>query len=178
MSARINLEEILKQLPERPFSDFIGKGTLPAGFLGGVETFRAIQNSFDPAIPLPKEAVKMFLVIKLCSAKSNKALKTVDDDIADAIIKACESLLEGENIELLPASPLFQTGSCTSLNMLANESLALLASYFVNDSTWAEDLNSLPINPNDHINKSQSSNDTSPTALRIMIYKQIKESFI
>jgi len=136
--------------------DTMGEVQVPASALYGAQTQRAIDNFAFSGLRLQARFIHAVAHIKKAAAQTNLELGLLDANIAAAIIRASEAIIAGEHAEQFPVN-VFQTGSGTSTNMNVNEVIAHLASEFA----------SLPIHANDHVNMSQSSNDTIPSAIHI-----------
>ena len=152
--------------------DLLGTLEVPANAYYGIHTLRAINNfkishnkiSDNPIM------VKSLAITKKACALANKELGTIDPEIADIIVKACdEIILKNRCIDQFP-SDVFQGGAGTSVNMNANEVIANLALELMGE----EKGNYKVIHPNDHVNKCQSTNDAYPTAFRIALYKHVE----
>ena len=136
--------------------DTMGEVQVPASALYGAQTQRAIDNFAFSGLRLQARFIHAVAHIKKAAAQTNLELGLLDANIAAAIIRASEAIIAGEHAEQFPVD-VFQTGSGTSTNMNVNEVIAHLASEYA----------SLPIHANDHVNMSQSSNDTIPSAIHI-----------
>ena len=153
---------------KRKVSDSMGELEIEDGVLFGAQTQRAINNFPISGIPLPVSFIRSLILIKLFAAKANSSLGCLDSNIAVAISDACETLLEDENLMTHFPVDVFQTGSGTSSNMNANEVIA----------TLAKERSNLLINPNDHVNFGQSSNDVIPTAIHMSTSLLIKNRLL
>jgi fumarate hydratase class II len=136
--------------------DSMGELEVPETALYQAQTQRAINNFPVSGLTMPPSFIQALAYIKYAAAQTNAELGYLDGERAIAIEKACEQLIDGKHLEQFPID-VFQTGSGTSSNMNANEVIASLASQQTN----------LDINPNDHINMGQSSNDVIPSAIQI-----------
>ncbi|WP_042151963.1 MULTISPECIES: lyase family protein [unclassified Pseudoalteromonas] len=136
--------------------DSMGELEVPETALYQAQTQRAINNFPVSGLTMPASFIQALAYIKYAAAQTNAELGYLDGERAIAIEKACEQLIDGKHLEQFPID-VFQTGSGTSSNMNANEVIASLASQQAN----------LDINPNDHINMGQSSNDVIPSAIQI-----------
>lgn len=136
--------------------DTMGEVQVPASALYGAQTQRAIDNFAISSLRLPARFIHAVAHIKKAAAQTNLELGLLDTNIAAAIIRASEAIIAGEHAEQFPVD-VFQTGSGTSTNMNVNEVIAHVASEFAKQ----------PIHANDHVNMSQSSNDTIPSAIHI-----------
>ena len=153
---------------KRKVSDSMGELEIEDGVLFGAQTQRAINNFPISGISLPLSFIRSLILIKLFAAKANSSLGCLDSNIADAISDACETLLEDANLMTHFPVDVFQTGSGTSSNMNANEVIA----------TLAKERSNLLINPNDHVNFGQSSNDVIPTAIHMSTSLLIKNRLL
>ncbi|NVK58279.1 MAG: class II fumarate hydratase [Alteromonadaceae bacterium] len=138
-------------------SDSMGELEVPADALYGAQTQRAVNNFPVSGQVMPAPFIRSIIEVKHAAATANKDLELLDPAIADAIHKACERLLDDDNLMSHFPVDVYQTGSGTSTNMNANEVIANLASK----------LSGTDIHPNDHVNYGQSSNDVIPTTIHV-----------
>ena len=154
-------------------SDLLGSREVPEDAYYGIHTLRAIEN-FPMSGRLVRdvpEFVRAMVQVKKASALANQELHALPNDIAEAIVAGCDELLEsGRCMDQFPID-LFQGGAGTSVNMNTNEVVANLSLELLGYEKGRYDI----INPNDHVNKSQSTNDAYPTALRLAIYVKVKQ---
>jgi fumarate hydratase class II len=136
--------------------DTMGEVRVPARAKWRAQTQRAVQNFPISGRPLEPAHLHALAQIKAAAAKVNAKLGVIDDDMAHSIEAAARDVARGEWDEEFPID-VFQTGSGTSSNMNANEVIATLASEVLGRN----------VHPNDHVNASQSSNDTFPTSIHI-----------
>lgn len=145
--------------------DLLGRKEVPAGVYYGVHTARAMENfeiSGQTVNDVPA-MIRGMVMVKKASAMANKEMRTLPHDIADAIISACDAVLvDGRCMDQFPVD-VFQGGAGTSTNMCTNEVIANLALELAGFDKGRYDV----INPNDHVNRSQSTNDAYPTGFRI-----------
>ena len=139
-------------------------GTLevPADRLWGAQTQRSVQNFKIGGETLPAPLLRAFAVVKHACASTNEKLGKLDPKIAGAIRAAAMEVISGEHLEDFPLV-VWQTGSGTQSNMNMNEVLSNRAIQLLGGQVGSKD----PVHPNDHVNMSQSSNDTFPTALSV-----------
>lgn len=135
--------------------DSLGEISVAKDALWGAQTQRAINNFHFSKRVLPPEFIRALVIVKIAAAEANQSLGLLPNAKAQAIIHAGQQILDGEYLDQFPLD-VFQTGSGTSTNMNANEVLSHLAS-----ATGEE------VHANDHVNMSQSSNDTIPTAIHV-----------
>src|SRR6185312_14567388 len=155
----------------RTESDSMGKIEVPADRYWGAQTQRSLQNFKIGGQKFPREFIKSFGILKKACAQVNNQLGLLDDEKTKNIIKAADEIIAGKLDDQFPLV-IWQTGSGTQSNMNANEVIAYRA-HVMNGGQLADEKKVL--HPNDDVNKSQSSNDTFPTAMHIAAYKQVVE---
>ncbi|GAB6067170.1 class II fumarate hydratase [Methylothermus subterraneus] len=136
--------------------DSMGEVKVPAEALYGAQTQRAVENFTISGLRMPPSFIQALVLLKRTAAEVNRDLGLLDEAIAAAIVQAADEILAGNYLDQFPVD-VFQTGSGTSSNMNANEVIAHLAARRC----------SKKVHPNDHVNMSQSSNDTIPTAIHL-----------
>lgn len=152
--------------------DTMGEVKVPADKYWGAQTERSRNNfKIGPEASMPKEIIYAFAYLKKAAAHANCDLGVLSAEKRDLISKACDEILEGKLDGEFPLV-IWQTGSGTQSNMNANEVIAYRA--HVNSGGKLTDEQKV-LHPNDDINKSQSSNDTYPTAMHIAAYKMVAE---
>lgn len=140
----------------RTETDSLGNVEVPEHALYGAQTQRAVDNFPISAQAMPWEFIRAVILIKRCAARVNADQGVLDNDIAQAIVRACDQLLDDQPMDQFPVD-IYQTGSGTSSNMNVNEVVATLAGCGLGKTVLA----------NDHVNCSQSSNDVVPSAIHI-----------
>ncbi|PSR55259.1 class II fumarate hydratase [Adhaeribacter arboris] len=152
--------------------DTMGPVNVPADKYWGAQTERSRNNfKIGPEGSMPKEIVYAFAYLKKAAAHANLELGVLPQDKCDIISQVCDEILTGQHDHEFPLV-IWQTGSGTQSNMNVNEVIANRAHVLLGGSLNDE---KKQINPNDDVNKSQSSNDTFPTAMHIAAYKQVAE---
>ncbi|WP_373895622.1 class II fumarate hydratase [Virgibacillus natechei] len=152
--------------------DTIGEINVPADKYWGAQTERSKQNFPIGNEKMPTEIIEAFAILKKSAAKANNDLGLLDDKRAEAIIYAADQILDGKLNGHFPLV-VWQTGSGTQSNMNVNEVMAYVG------SQWLEKEGSdLKLHPNDDINKSQSSNDTYPTAMHIASVLKLEDTVL
>ena len=142
--------------------DTMGEVKVPEGAYYGAQTARSLRN-FDIGVEkIPLEVARAFGVLKKAAVLVNAELGLLTEDKANLIVQACEEVIAGKLDEHFPLS-LWQTGSGTQTNMNLNEVIANRAIEIAGGVLGSK----TPVHPNDDVNKSQSSNDTFPTAMHI-----------
>ena len=143
-------------------SDSLGEIAVPAARLWGAQTQRSLENFRIGGEIIPLEIIHALGRIKRAAAVTNNTLGLLDKNLADAIANAAMRVASGELDEEFPLV-VWQTGSGTQSNMNANEVIANAASEALGGKRGEKK----PVHPNDHVNMSQSSNDTFPTAIHV-----------
>jgi fumarate hydratase class II len=150
--------------------DTMGEVKVPAHVYWGAQTERSRNNfKIGPEASMPKEIIYAFGYLKKAAAMANNELGVLSKEKTDLIGKVCDEIIAGKLDDQFPLV-IWQTGSGTQSNMNANEVIAYRA-HVMNGGKLTDDKKVL--HPNDDVNKSQSSNDTYPTAMHIAAYKQV-----
>ncbi len=150
--------------------DSIGKIDVEADKYWGAQTQRSLEN-FDIGFEkMPWEIIESFAVLKMAAAETNHELGVLDKNKMEIIVGVCGEILDGKLIDHFPLS-VWQTGSGTQSNMNVNEVIANRAHVIMGGKLTDKEKK---IHPNDDVNKSQSSNDTFPTAMNMSAYHLIK----
>ncbi len=160
MSNNIRIEE-----------DLLGTREVPAEAYYGVHTLRAIENFYisNNKISDIPEFVRGMVMVKKAAALANKELQTIPKSVANAIIAACDEVLNnGKCMDQFPVD-VYQGGAGTSVNMNTNEVLANIGLELMGHQKGEYQY----LNPNDHVNKCQSTNDAYPTGFRVAVYASI-----
>jgi fumarate hydratase, class II len=151
--------------------DTMGPIEVPADKYWGAQTQRSKENFTIGGQLMPKEVIEAFAILKKSAAFANAELGVLAQDKAEIIGKVCDEILEGKLDDQFPLV-VWQTGSGTQSNMNVNEVVANRAHVLLGGDLMDE---KKKIHPNDDVNKSQSSNDTFPTAMHIAAYKKVVE---
>ncbi len=156
--------------------DTMGPVEVPASAYWGAQTQRSINNFKigGEKNRMPLEIIHAFAILKKAAALTNAELGVLEQDKAAIIAQVCDEILTGQHDSQFPLV-IWQTGSGTQSNMNANEVIAYRAHVLLGGSL--EDAKK-KIHPNDDVNKSQSSNDTYPTAMHVAAYKMVAETTI
>ena len=152
--------------------DTLGKVQVPADKYWGAQTQRSLMN-FKIGEPgsMPKEIIRAFAYLKKAAAYANCELGVLSEDKRDLIAQVCDEILEGKLDDQFPLV-IWQTGSGTQSNMNVNEVIANRAQEIAGREIGKDEK---ILQPNDDVNKSQSSNDTFPTAMHIAAYKMLMD---
>src|SRR5690606_19321243 len=151
--------------------DTMGEVKVPVNAYYGAQTQRSIDN-FKIAQDInrmPKEIIEAFAYLKKAAAQANQELGVLPEEKAKLIAQVCDEILEGKLNDQFPLV-VWQTGSGTQSNMNCNEVIAYRGHVLAGGKLTDE---KKVLNPNDDVNKSQSSNDTFPTAMHIAAYKML-----
>ena len=147
--------------------DSMGELQVPVSALYQAQTQRAVQNFRLSDLKLPRGFIQALLQIKKAAASANQQLGLLDANIAAAINHAADTQLADTDMQQYPLD-VFQTGSATSSNMNVNEVLATLAGRQLGET----------VNPNDHVNLGQSSNDSIPSAIHVSAALAIQQQLL
>jgi fumarate hydratase class II len=162
-----------KSSKTRVESDAFGPLEIPADKLWGAQTQRSLHNFRIGTEPMPIEIVRALGLIKRTAAEVNRDLGSLDRKRATAIIAAAQDIADGKLDTHFPLL-VWQTGSGTQTNMNVNEVIANAANVALGSELGAK----TPVHPNDHVNMSQSSNDSIPTAMHIAAAIAIRDHLL
>ena len=151
--------------------DTMGEVKVPADKYWGAQTQRSKENFKIGDGQMPKEIIQAFGYLKKAAAATNLELGVLSEEKAYQIMQVCDEIIEGKLEDQFPLV-VWQTGSGTQSNMNVNEVVANRA-HVIQGNKLGE--GKPMIHPNDDVNKSQSSNDTFPTAMHIAAYKMLTE---
>jgi fumarate hydratase class II len=151
--------------------DTIGPVEVPADKYWGAQTQRSLENFEIGDNKMPKEIISAFAILKKAAALANHDLGVLDAKKTKLIAQACDEILDNQHDDQFPLV-VWQTGSGTQSNMNCNEVIANRAHVLTGGNLLDE---KKKVHPNDDVNKSQSSNDTFPTAMHIAAYKMLVE---
>jgi len=157
----------------RTETDSFGPLEVPADKLWGAQTARSLINFPIGTETMPKPLIRALGIVKYSAARANQRLDNLEPELADAIAQAALEVAEGKLDDNFPLS-VWQTGSGTQSNMNTNEVVSNRAIQILGGEVGSKD----PVHPNDHVNRSQSSNDTFPTAMHIAAAEQITHRLI
>ena len=149
--------------------DSLGEIKVPYGAYYGPFTVRANNQYNITGQRSHPDLIRAYAMIKKCAALSNCELGSLPVEVSSAIVKACDKLLSGEFFDQIIIEPI-NSGAGTALNMNINEVIANIALETIGEGKGKYEI----ISPNDHVNMSQSSNDTFPTAMHLSILLGLK----
>ena len=168
--------ETLNEIEAQKFrteADSLGEVRVPANKLWGAQTQRSLEHFSIGRDLIPREMVAAYAILKKAAANANHTGKRLNDQQHKLIVQVCDEILAGQHEDMFPLH-VWMTGSGTQFNMNVNEVISnrccQLAGMPLGSKT--------PVHPNDHVNMSQSSNDTFPSAMNIATAVGVKERLI
>jgi len=153
--------------------DSIGEVQVPSSSYWGAQTQRSLENFKIGNEHFPREFIRAYGVLKKAAAKVNSELGLLEPSLAEAISDSCDEVIEGQLDDQFPLV-VWQTGSGTQTNMNFNEVISNRSIEKLGGKIGSKD----PVHPNDHVNKSQSTNDTFPSAINIAVVTSCIERLI
>jgi len=157
-------------MTKRIEKDFLGEVKIPEDAYYGITTERVLQDFKISGLNLNPKFLEAYIILKKACALANMKIGRLDIKLGKAIVQGSDEILSGKLRDQFKID-VFQMGAGTSFNMNCNEVLANRA----NEILGSKKGDYKPINPNDHVNMSQSTNDTFPTAMRIAILLKLKD---
>jgi fumarate hydratase class II len=146
----------------RKETDSLGEVSVPADKLWGAQTQRSLEHFSIGKDLIPREMVTGYAVLKKAAANANHAGKRLDDKVHGLIVQVCDEILAGQHHDMFPLH-VWMTGSGTQFNMNVNEVISNRCCQIAGTPLGSKK----PVHPNDHVNMSQSSNDTFPSVMYI-----------
>jgi len=143
-------------------SDSLGEVNVPADKLWGAQTQRSLEHFSIGKDLIPREMITAYAILKKAAANANHAGKRLDDRVYGLIVQACDEILAGQHHDMFPLH-VWMSGSGTQFNMNVNEVISNRCCQLAGTPLGGK----TPVHPNDHVNMSQSSNDTFPSAMYI-----------
>jgi fumarate hydratase class II len=157
----------------REETDSLGEVDVPADKLWGAQTERSLVHFSIGTDLMPREMIAAYAILKKAAANANNAGNRLDDDKHRLIVQVCDEILEGHHADMFPLH-VWMTGSGTQFNMNVNEVISNRCSQLVGTPLGSK----RPVHPNDHVNMSQSSNDSFPSAMAIAVATNVKQRLI
>jgi fumarate hydratase, class II len=157
----------------RKETDSFGVVEVPADKLWGADTQRSIEHFSIGTDLIPREMITAYAALKKACAIANRDGKRLDDQRCKLIVQACDEILAGEHDDMFPLH-VWVSGSGTQFNMNVNEVISNRCCQLAGTPLGSH----APVHPNDHVNMSQSSNDTFPSAMCIAAAVNVKERLI
>ena len=143
-------------------TDSLGKVEVPSDKLWGAQTQRSLEHFSIGSDLIPREMITAYAILKKAAANANHAGKRLGTEQYDLIVRTCDEILAGEHHDMFPLH-VWMTGSGTQFNMNVNEVISNRCCQLANTPLGSK----APVHPNDHVNMSQSSNDSFPSAMYI-----------
>src|SRR5216684_2090925 len=157
----------------RKETDSLGEVAVPADKLWGAQTQRSLEHFSIGKDLIPREMITAYATLKKAAANANNAGKRLDDKPYKLIVQVCDEILAGQHQDMFPLH-VWMTGSGTQFNMNVNEVISNRCCQLAGTPVGSK----APVHPNDHVNMSQSSNDSFPTAMNIAAAVNVKERLI
>jgi fumarate hydratase class II len=153
--------------------DSLGEIEVPADKLWGAQTQRSIQYFSIGRDLIPTEMIAAYAILKKACAIANHAARRLSDEAHRLIVQVCDEILSGRHLDMFPLH-VWMTGSGTQFNMNVNEVISNRCSQLAGTALGSK----IPVHPNDHVNLSQSSNDTFPSAMYMASALQVKQKLL
>jgi fumarate hydratase class II len=153
--------------------DSLGEVNVPADRLWGAQTQRSLEHFSIGKDLIPREMITAYAILKKACANANLAGKRLDDQTHKLIVQVCDEILAGRHHDMFPLH-VWMTGSGTQFNMNVNEVISNRCCQIAGTPLGSKK----PVHPNDHVNMSQSSNDTFPSAMYIAAAVETKQRLI
>jgi fumarate hydratase class II len=163
----------LKEQYIRKETDSLGGVEVPGDKLWGAQTQRSLEHFSIGKDLMPREMISAYAILKKAAANANYAGKRLDDQHHKLIIQVCDEILAGGHQDMFPLH-VWMTGSGTQFNMNVNEVISNRCCQLAGTQLGSK----TPVHPNDHVNMSQSSNDSFPSAMDIAAAVNVKERLI
>jgi len=157
----------------RTESDSLGQVQIPADKLWGPQTQRSLEHFSIGNDLIPREMITAYAILKRCAAAANRADGRLPVQAHDLITRVCDEVLAGQHHDMFPLH-VWMTGSGTQFNMNVNEVISNRCCQLAGSPVGSKS----PVHPNDHVNMSQSSNDTFPAAMHIAAADRVKRALI
>jgi fumarate hydratase, class II len=157
----------------RKETDSLGEVDVPSDKLWGAQTQRSLEHFSIGQDLIPREMIAAFATLKKGAANANHAGKRLDDQRHKLIVQVCDEILAGQHQDMFPLH-VWMTGSGTQFNMNVNEVISNRCCQIAGTPLGSK----TPVHPNDHVNMSQSSNDTFPSAMNIAAAVNVKRRLI
>src|SRR5246127_1686858 len=151
-------------------TDSLGQVDVPADKLWGAQTQRSLEHFNIGQDLIPREMIAAYATLKKAAANANRAGGRLNDEQHRLIVQTCDEIFAGQHADMFPLH-VWMTGSGTQFNMNMNEVISNRCSQLAGTPLGSK----TPVHPNDHVNMSQSSNDSFPSAMNIAAAVNVKE---
>ena len=165
--------EPIRMTEVRRETDSLGVVEVPADKLWGAQTQRSLEHFSIGKDLIPREMITAYATLKKAAANANHAAGRLDDSAHGLIVQACDEILAGQHHDMFPLH-VWMTGSGTQFNMNVNEVVSNRCCQLAGTALGSK----TPVHPNDHVNMSQSSNDSFPSAMSIAAAVNVKERLL
>src|SRR5437867_6391662 len=169
----MNATSDVKNPDIRKETDSLGEVDVPADRLWGAQTQRSLQHFSIGTDLMRREMITAYAILKKAAAAANHAGKRLDDQEYELIVRTCDEILAGEHHDMFPLH-VWMTGSGTQFNMNVNEVISNRCCQLADTPLGSK----RPVHPNDHVNMSQSSNDTFPSAMHIASAISVRQRLV
>jgi len=153
--------------------DSMGEVLVPASRLWGAQTQRSLEHFSIGTDLIPREMITAYAILKKGAANANHAGRRLDDQRHASIVRVCDEILAGQHQDMFPLH-VWMTGSGTQFNMNVNEVISNRCCQLAGTTLGSK----TPVHPNDHVNMSQSSNDSFPSAMHIAAAVNVRQRMI
>ena len=153
--------------------DSLGEVAVPASKLWGAQTQRSLEHFSIGTDLIPREMIAAYAILKKGAANANHAGGRLDDQRHALIVRVCDEILAGQHQDMFPLH-VWMTGSGTQFNMNVNEVISNRCCQLAGTPLGSK----TPVHPNDHVNMSQSSNDSFPSAMNIAVAVNVKQRLV
>ena len=157
----------------RTETDSLGQVNVPSDKLWGAQTQRSLEHFSIGQDLIPREMISAYATLKKAAANANHAGRRLDDEQYKLIVQTCDEILAGQHADMFPLH-VWMTGSGTQFNMNVNEVISNRCCQLAGAPLGSK----TPVHPNDHVNMSQSSNDSFPTAMNMAAAVNVKQRLI
>ena len=157
----------------RKETDSLGEVDVAADKLWGAQTQRSLEYFSIGSDLIPREMIAAYATLKKAAANANHAGQRLDDQRRELIVQACDEILAGQHQNMFPLH-VWMTGSGTQFNMNVNEVISNRCCQLAGTPLGSK----APVHPNDHVNLSQSTNDTFPSAMNIAAAVNVRQRLI
>src|SRR6201987_3508303 len=157
----------------RKETDSLGEVGVPSDKLWGAQTQRSLEHFSIGQDLIPREMITAYATLKKAAACANHAGGRLEDKRYGLIVQVCDEILSGQHQDMFPLH-VWMTGSGTQFNMNVNEVISNRCCQLAGTALGSK----TPVHPNDHVNMSQSSNDSFPTAMNITTAVNVKEQLV